>query len=58
MTNNSKQGLCREQVGTKMGLGWNEVEKLFLALREPKFRIELKEKFQWSNTTKFNAKIS
>ena len=58
MTNNSKQGLSREQVGTKMGLSWDEVEKLFLALREPKSRIELKERFQWSNTTKFNAKIS
>lgn len=51
-----KSGLSWEQVGTKIGLSWNDVEKLFIALQEPKSMIELKEMYQWSNTTKFKAK--
>ena len=51
-----KSGLSWEQVGTKIGLGWDEVEKLFIALQEPKTMTELKELYQWSNTTKFRAK--
>ena len=51
-----KSGLSWEQVGTKIGLGWDEVENLFIALQEPKTMTELKELYQWSNTTKFRAK--
>ena len=51
-----KLGLSWEQVGTKIGLGWDEVEKLFIALQEPRTMTELKELYQWSNTTKFRAK--
>lgn len=51
-----KLGLSWEQVGTKMGLSWDEVVKLFIALQEPKSMAELKELYQWSNTTKFKAK--
>ena len=51
-----KSGLSWEQVGTKIGLGWDEVEKLFIALQEPKTMTELKELYQWSNTTKFRTK--
>ncbi len=51
-----KSGLSWEQVGTKIGLGWDEVEKLFIALQEPRTMTELKELYQWSNTTKFRAK--
>ena len=51
-----KPGLSWEQAGTKIGLGWDEVEKLFIALQEPKTMNELKELYQWSNTTKFRAK--
>jgi ATP-dependent DNA helicase RecG len=51
-----KPGLSWEQVGTKIGLGWDEVEKLFIALQEPRTMTELKELYQWSNTTKFRAK--
>ncbi len=51
-----RSGLSWEQVGTKIGLSWDEVEKLFIALREPKSMVELKEMYQWSNTTKFKAK--
>ena len=51
-----KQGLSWEQVGTKMGLSWDEVVKLFIAIQEPKSMAELKELYQWSNTTKFKAK--
>lgn len=51
-----KPGLSWEQAGTKIGLGWDEVEKLFIALQEPKTKNELKELYQWSNTTKFRAK--
>ena len=51
-----KSGPSWEQVGTKIGLGWDEVEKLFIALQEPKTMTELKELYQWSNTTKFRAK--
>ena len=39
-----------------MGLRWDEVVKLFIALQEPKSMTELKELYQWSNTTKFKAK--
>ena len=49
-------GASWEQVGTKIGLGWDEVEKLFIALQEPRTMTELKELYQWSNTTKFRAK--
>ena len=52
----TKPGLSWEQVGTKIGLSWDEVEKLFIALRDPKSMVELKELYQWSNTTKFKAK--
>ena len=52
----TKSGLSWEQVGTKIGLSWDEVEKLFIALRDPKSMVELKELYQWSNTTKFKAK--
>ena len=51
-----KSGLSWEQVRTKIGLGWDEVEKLFIALQEPKTMTELKELYKWSNTTKFRAK--
>ena len=51
-----KPGLSWEQAGTKIGLGWDEVEKLFIALQEPKTMTELKELYKWSNTTKFRAK--
>ena len=51
-----KSGLSWEQVGTKIGLSWDEVEKLFIALQEPKSMVELKEMYQWSNTTKFKSK--
>ncbi len=51
-----KPGLSWEQAGTKIGLGWDEVEKLFIALQVPKTMIELKELYQWSNTTKFRTK--
>ena len=49
-------GLSWDQVGTKLGGSWEEVEKLFIALQEPKSMIELKELYRWSNTTKFKAK--
>ena len=49
-------GLGWEQVGTKTGLSWDEVAKLFIALQEPKSMSELKELYRWSNTTKFKAK--
>ena len=52
----TKSGLSWGQAGTKIGLGWDEVEKLFIALQEPKTMTELKELYQWSNTTKFRAK--
>ena len=39
-----------------MGLSWDEVVKLFIALQEPKSMNALKELYQWSNTTKFRAK--
>ena len=51
-----KSGLSWEQVGTKIGIDWDEVDKLFIALQEPKTMTELKELYQWSNTTKFRAK--
>ena len=51
-----KLGLSWEQDGTKTGLSWDEVAKLFIALQEPKSMAELKELYQWSNTTKFRAK--
>ena len=51
-----KQELSWEQVGTKMGLSWDEVVKLFIALQKPKSMTELKDLYQWSNTTKFRAK--
>ena len=51
-----KPGLSWEQVGTKIGLSWDEVEKLFIVLQEPKTMNELKELYQWANTTKFRAK--
>ena len=51
-----KSGLSWEQVGTKIGLDWDEVKKLFIALQEPKTMTELKELYQWSNTTKFRTK--
>ena len=51
-----KSGLSWEQVGTKIGLGWDEVEKLFIALQEPKTMTQLKDLYQWSNTTKFRTK--
>ena len=54
--NGIKLGLSWEQVGTKIGLGWDEVAKLFIALQKPKSMAELKELYQWSNTTKFRAK--
>lgn len=49
-------GLSWDQVGTKLGLSWEEVEKLFIALQEPKSMVELKELYRWTNTTKFKAK--
>lgn len=52
----TEPGLIWDEVGTKTGLSWDEVEKLFIALREPKSMVELKEMYQWSNTTKFKAK--
>lgn len=52
----TEPGLSWDEVGTKTGLSWDEVEKLFIALREPKSMVELKEMYQWSNTTKFKAK--
>ena len=51
-----KPGLSWEQVGPKIGLGWDEVEKLFIALQGPKTMTELKELYQWSNTTKVRTK--
>lgn len=39
-----------------MGLRWDEVENLFVALQAPKSMVELKELYQWSNTTKFKSK--
>jgi ATP-dependent DNA helicase RecG len=51
-----KLGLSWDQVGTKSGLSWDQVEKLFVALQEPKSMVELKELYRWSNTTKFKAK--
>lgn len=39
-----------------MGLSWDDVEKLFIALQEPQTMVDLKELYQWSNTTKFKAK--
>jgi ATP-dependent DNA helicase RecG len=45
-----------DQVGTKLGLSWDEVEKLFIALQETKSMGELKDLYRWSNTTKFKAK--
>ena len=51
-----EEGLSWEQVGTKTGLSWDEVAKLFIALQEPKSMTELKELYRWSNTTKFKAK--
>ena len=51
-----KSGLSWEQVGTKTGLSWDEVEKLFIALQEPKSMAGLKEMYRWSNTTKFKAR--
>lgn len=51
-----KMGLSWEQVGTKIGLGWDEVENLFIALQEPKTMPQLKDLCQWANTAKFRAK--
>ena len=51
-----KQGLRWDEVGTKLGLRWDEVENLFVALQAPKSMVELKELYQWSNTTKFKSK--
>ena len=51
-----EEGLSWEQVGTKTGLSWDEVAKLFTALQEPKSMTELKQLYRWSNTTKFKAK--
>ena len=39
-----------------MGLRWDEVENLFVALQEPISMVELKELYQWSNTSKFKTK--
>lgn len=46
-----------DQVGAKIGLSWNEVEKLFIALQESKSMGELKDLYGWSNTTKFKDKF-
>lgn len=48
--------LSWDQVGTKLGLSWDDVEELFVALQEPKSMVELKDLYQWTNTTKFKAK--
>jgi len=52
----SKMGVCWEQVGTKMGVSWAEIEKLFVALQQPKSMVELKDLYGWSNSTKFKEK--
>ncbi|MFC2457425.1 MAG: Fic family protein, partial [Prevotella intermedia] len=49
-------GLSWDQVETKSGLSWEEVEKLFFALQQPKLMRELKEIYGWKNTTKFKTK--
>lgn len=52
----TKPGLSWEQVGTKPGLSWDEVERLFVALQQPRSMSELKELYGWTSTTKFKAK--
>lgn len=52
----TKQGLSWDQVGIKLGLSWNEIEKLFIALEIPKSMNELKDLYGWRNLSKFKAK--
>ena len=52
-----KPGPSWAQVGTKTGLSWDEVEKLFVALQEPTSMGELKDLYGWANTTKFKVKF-
>lgn len=52
----NKTDLSWEQVGTKLGLSWGEVENLFIALQHPISISDLKVLYGWSNTSKFKAK--
>ena len=53
----TKLGPSWDQVGIKVGLSWDEVKKLFIALKESKSMSELKDLYGWSNTTKFKVKF-
>ncbi|MBO5747448.1 MAG: putative DNA binding domain-containing protein [Muribaculaceae bacterium] len=55
--NGTKLGPSWDQVGMKISLSWDEVERLFIALQEPKSMSELKNLYGWSNTTKFKVKF-
>lgn len=53
---NTSKGLGWDQVGTKLGLSWDDVEKMFVALQKPLSLAELKVLYGWSNSTKFKDK--
>ena len=52
----TKLGLSWDEVGTKLGLSWDDVEILFTALMQPMSLSELKDLYDWTNSTKFKAK--
>jgi ATP-dependent DNA helicase RecG len=53
----SKLGLSRDQVGTKSGLSWRQVENLLEFMETSSAIKELMELLGWSNRTKFRDKF-
>ena len=52
----TKQGLSRDQVGTKTGLSWDAIEKILHVASQPVSSTELRKALNYSNATKFKQR--